>query len=116
MPYDSTNLKANNDLFEKLERLALKSPIRALLMFESHEVPDGEPIWWKVRKGIFYAICSFMLKKFRTGSEMVQWAEKEWAEAKVKETCWVPDNHSRAIEALEYDLQAWATEVLVVLQ
>lgn len=67
MSYASTRLALWNEVFAKAESLAIESPIRALLVFENLEIPDGMKIWWKVRKAIFYAICSFMLKKFAGG-------------------------------------------------
>lgn len=107
MPYDVTNPEIYNDLFAKVEKLALESPIRALAVFENYDVPDGLPIWWKVRKAIFYAICCFMMKKFRSGGELLEWAQKEWTMANIKEKYWVSASHSRAIEALEHDFKEW---------
>jgi hypothetical protein len=68
-------------------------------------MPDGMEIWWRIRKTTFYAMCSFLLKKYKTGGELVAWARSEWA---VKDRMFVQGTHHSAIQALEHDLTQWA--------
>lgn len=77
------------------------------MVFETYGLPDEMALWWRVRKGIFFAICAFMMKKFRTGGEFVAWAQKGWKSGDVKEKMWVQDSHELAIGALEHDLKHW---------
>jgi hypothetical protein len=48
-------------------------------------MPDGMEMWCRIRKSIFYAMCSLLLKKYKTGGELVAWARSEWDSAAVNE-------------------------------
>lgn len=65
---------------------------------------------WKLGEGsaIFYAMCSFLLKKYKTGGELVAWARSEWESAAGKHRMFVQGTHHSDIQALEHDSKQWA--------
>lgn len=106
MAYESINIRLYDHLFDRAERSALESHIYALSNFHAYHLSDGMPVWYRVHKAMLYAMCAFLLKKLKSGLQLVEWARREWeVDGSLQ---WVQESHKGSIRALEHDFQHWS--------